>query len=63
MSICPHCGHEEEIGPLVPPGCQCDPGTWWPNPIGPVCDSHKGDSSMQCEECEHDFACHGGGGE
>ncbi len=64
-SPCLHCGrpaedhHEFEPMPM-PPGCQCDPGSWSPLTPRVICASYRGDGLEYCWACEHDSECHGG---
>jgi hypothetical protein len=44
------------------PGCVCDLGEWGvePEAIPAPCSEHVGNHDQNCENCEHDFECHGG---
>ena len=58
MSHCETCTCQP--GTIRPDGCVCDAESW-PYDLAiapPICDSHKGDPHQNCEECEHDSACH-----
>jgi len=58
--VCKHCrlpaDQHHEYEPVMPPGCQCDPGEWGDTVLD-VCDRHQGNGEY-CERCEHDQACH-----
>ena len=60
---CRYCGQRKEEHHDFDPhnsveGYVCDSGTWWPNPVGPICAEYKGDGKQNCAECEHDQSCH-----
>ena len=64
--ICRNCLRAEEehcfFQPIeIPNGCVCDPRTWLPNDIGPICRKYKGNGTESCSDCEHDKECHSTG--
>ena len=64
--FCKHCRQDESEhhdfeAIKTPEGCVCDPWTWEPSPVLPICAKYKGNGHQNCEECEHDMDCHGGG--
>lgn len=63
--VCKNCGRPESehctFEPaVIPEGCQCDLGSWWPNNPGPICQSHShpDEPHTNCANCEHNYACH-----
>ena len=62
MSLCKHCGLDEdshctfEPEKTMPEGCQCPEGEWDEDVSSP-CDKYDGDGG-RCSNCEHDLACH-----
>ena len=60
---CKHCGKPEsahhELSPYnKPDSCVCEEGTWDIDSIPPPCLSYEGDGVTDCNNCEHDPACH-----
>lgn len=63
MIVCRNCGRQEEEhclfdGVVVPDGCVCDVGTWYPNKITDICVSYTGSGGSYCLNCEHEKGCH-----
>lgn len=45
--------------PPVKSRCVCDPEAWEdPSSVPDACDAFEGDEELECERCEHMFACH-----
>lgn len=61
-AICrrPESAHHTFIARAIPSGCVCNPRTWTPDMIRPVCEQYQGIDGAYCSVCEHDQACHRG---
>lgn len=61
--ICAKCGKKESehcqfLALVMPEGCVCNPAGWARGKIRPICAKFLPSEWGNCEQCEHDEACH-----